>query len=210
MPPRKIKTQRKANTSKQKAIRVSRQRNVDAEKILWKHLCDGRFDGFRFERDFRIEGRVFPFFCRAANLALAIDRETPHGSSPRDYKFDTYLLARGIMVGHFGEEQIRSAPAQVAEQILFSCRNRTNARPSVAINPSAQTSPRDSNTRIAPNPSKRLAWVAGIAIAAILIALIFFLVFEVRRSFQGVSVAQKPLATLTPAPTPTRHCRKTT
>lgn len=204
MPRRRVKAQAKAKSQspKQGRVRKSVLRSTSAERALWKYLRDGALGGFRFERNYRVEGREFPFFCRAAKLAIAIDSETARRPAQRDYRFDTYLLARGIMVGHFSDKGILREAGSVAEQILVSCRSRTTGRQIVPTNHPVQTTLPAASPKIEQSRPLRRAWIAGFGTAAILIVLILFLAFQLSRSIQP-TVAEKPLASLTPAPSRT-------
>jgi adenine-specific DNA-methyltransferase len=53
--------------------RALRQSSTDAERLLWKHLRDRRFDGYKFRRQHPIGLYFADFACDRAKLVIELD-----------------------------------------------------------------------------------------------------------------------------------------
>ena len=83
--------------------RALRQRSADAEALLWKHLRDRRFEGFKFRRQHPCGPYILDFYCAQSRLAIELDGGQHYELSAQAYDARrTALLNReGITVVRF-------------------------------------------------------------------------------------------------------------
>jgi adenine-specific DNA-methyltransferase len=53
--------------------RALRQNQTDAEKAIWRLLCDRQMHGLKFRRQHVINNCILDFYCYAAKLAVELD-----------------------------------------------------------------------------------------------------------------------------------------
>jgi very-short-patch-repair endonuclease len=116
--------------------RYLRKNAPECERILWRHLRNHNFAGYKFRRQHPIDPYVLDFYCPALKLDIELDG-SGHGYSlreKRDQKRDQFLAAQGIAVVRFWNHQIREELDSVLRAIWFAIE-------SCSRNPSPQSSP---------------------------------------------------------------------
>ncbi|KKU29172.1 MAG: hypothetical protein UX80_C0008G0004 [Candidatus Amesbacteria bacterium GW2011_GWA2_47_11b] len=91
------------------------------EKLLWKYLQNKKL-GFKFIRQYSIEGYVVDFYCPAKRLAIELDGNVHFNASQQKYdKYRTrYLEAFNITVVRFHNLGITKNIGKILERITFS------------------------------------------------------------------------------------------
>jgi very-short-patch-repair endonuclease len=106
-----------------------RRNMTEEEKILWQHLRANRLGGFHFRRQQIIGKYVVDFYCHAASLVVELDGGIHVKQVERDKERDEELIARGLEILRFKNEQVRHELANMLAQIADACRARTNLSP---------------------------------------------------------------------------------
>ncbi len=106
-----------------------RRNMTEEEKILWQHLRANRLGGFHFRRQQIIGKYVVDFYCHAASLVVELDGGIHVKQVERDKERDEELIARGLEILRFKNEQVRDELANMLAQIADACRARTNLSP---------------------------------------------------------------------------------
>src|SRR5437867_10619541 len=52
--------------------RLLRKKTTDTERILWRHLRNQNFAGYKFRRQHPLDSYVLDFYCPAAKLAIEL------------------------------------------------------------------------------------------------------------------------------------------
>src|SRR2546426_12805692 len=86
-----------------------RTRATDCERILWRHLRNRNFAGYKFRRQHPIDPYVVDFYCPAAKLAIELDGGGHNYQMGhfRDQKRAEFLASRGIKLLRFWNHQVR-------------------------------------------------------------------------------------------------------
>ena len=116
--------------------RYLRKNATDCERILWRHLRNQNFAGYKFRRQHPIDPYILDFFCPALKLAIELDG-SGHGyplREQRDRTREAFLARQGIAVVRFWNHQIRGELDSVLQAIWFAIGGRLS-------NPSPQSSP---------------------------------------------------------------------
>jgi very-short-patch-repair endonuclease len=96
-----------------------------AEAILWRHLRDRRFDGFKFRRQQPVDQYVVDFFCPAARLVVELDGESHIGKEPHDASRQAYLESQGLLVLRFWNHAVYDDKDAVLDAIWMACSERS-------------------------------------------------------------------------------------
>lgn len=84
-----------------------RQKSTQAEKMLWERLRKENL-GFKFFRQYSVEGYVVDFYCPDKRLAIEIEgsiHNLPDIRKYDDYRFK-YLTAYNIKIVRFSNQEI--------------------------------------------------------------------------------------------------------
>jgi very-short-patch-repair endonuclease len=95
------KRTRPHNPSLYGTARRLRREMTPAEKVLWKHLRNRRFAGFKFRRQQPVDYYVVDFFAPAVWLVVELDGESHVGKDVHDAKRQAYLESQGLRVVRF-------------------------------------------------------------------------------------------------------------
>jgi type I restriction enzyme M protein len=92
------------------------------ERLLWRHLRNRKFAGYKFRRQHPVGGYVLDFFCPEVKLAIELDGsghnyQTGHA---RDQEREEFLALQGIEVLRFWNHQVREELDGVLRAIYFS------------------------------------------------------------------------------------------
>ena len=114
-----------------------RENHTDAERRLWTHLRDQRFEGLKFRRQHPVGGYIVDFYCHEAHLVIELDGGQ-HGEpkiEDRDEARTARLEAMGIKVLRYWNHDVLAR----TEMVLENC-----------MKPSPQPSPRGRGAEVWP------------------------------------------------------------
>jgi very-short-patch-repair endonuclease len=98
-----------------------RNKATEAELILWSCLKDNKL-GYKFIRQYSVEGYVVDFYCPEYRLAVEIDGETH--KKPDQIKYDQYrtklLSAWGIRLIRFWNWEVKNHLTSVLHKIRLA------------------------------------------------------------------------------------------
>ncbi len=106
--------------------RYLRRNATDCERILWRHLRNRNFAGYKFRRQHPIDPYVLDFYCPALKLAIELDG-SGHSYVLRkksDQTREDFLAGKGIAVVRFWNHQIRQELDGVLQAIWLATENR--------------------------------------------------------------------------------------
>lgn len=109
-----------------------RQRQTEAEKLLWYHLRNKRLGGYKFRRQHPIGGYIVDFCCDGAHLVVELDGggHNEPGQIGYDHIRTSKLEERGLHVLRFWNDDVLTDTNQVLEIILATIENLTSPCPS--------------------------------------------------------------------------------
>ena len=93
-----------------------RKRSTDTERYVWRHLRDGRMEGFKFRRQHAIGRYVVDFVNLEKKVVVDLDGGQ-HALDPGDKIRDEWLRAEGYKVLRFWDNQVFSNLEGVLEGI---------------------------------------------------------------------------------------------
>ncbi|KKS95549.1 hypothetical protein A3B05_01730 [Candidatus Giovannonibacteria bacterium RIFCSPLOWO2_01_FULL_43_160] len=96
-----------------------RNKQTEAERILWWHIGDRHLDDNRFFRQYSVGPYILDFYCPKARLAIELDGKTHLPSEQRIYDSERtqYLEANDIKVIRFWNDEIENDLEAVLEKI---------------------------------------------------------------------------------------------
>lgn len=100
--------------------RKLRLKETDAEKELWKHLCNKKINGLRFRRQHPILYFIADFFCPSAKLIVEVDGGVHNIPTQFEYdrNRDYELTAYGLKVLRFTNEEVLNNVDEVIRKII--------------------------------------------------------------------------------------------
>ena len=112
--------------------RLLRKKATDPERILWRHLRDRNFAGYRFRRQHPLDCYILDFYCPATKLAIELDGggHNYRSGQIRDRARSEFLARKGIIVLRFWNHQIRRELDSVLRAIWFALQERCSPNPS--------------------------------------------------------------------------------
>jgi very-short-patch-repair endonuclease len=111
----KIRSRRKAGTAER--ARDLRQRDNQAEALLWLELKRSKLGGYKFTRQFPIGPYFADFCCRRKRLVVEIDG-SQHADSAYDRRRDELMRSRNYSVLRFWNTDVLKHRGPVCETIL--------------------------------------------------------------------------------------------
>jgi len=91
-----------------------RQRETEAEKILWKFLRNKNINGFKFRRQHHIKSYIVDFYCSEKMLSIELDGEIHLNKEQIEHdKFRTEIL------NELGITELRFANTEIIENITL-------------------------------------------------------------------------------------------
>ena len=96
-----------------------RTKQTDAETLLWKLLRNRQLLGFKFRRQHQFGDYIADFYCHEACLVIECDGAVHDGNEQwhHDQKRDAYMIANGLRVLRFTNEQILDNPESLLQEI---------------------------------------------------------------------------------------------
>jgi very-short-patch-repair endonuclease len=104
-------------TSLQSARRL-RQKQTDAERLLWFRLRDRRLAGWKFKRQVPIDRFIVDFFCPDAKLIIELDGGQHDRQQAHDQKRTAVVESKGYLVVRFWNNDVIQNMDGVLEEIL--------------------------------------------------------------------------------------------
>jgi very-short-patch-repair endonuclease len=88
--------------------RQLRARQTAAEELLWQLLRNRQLLGFKFRRQHQFGDYVADFYCREGQLVIECDgtAHEPNEQWQHDRERDAYMLAQGLRILRFRNEQV--------------------------------------------------------------------------------------------------------
>jgi very-short-patch-repair endonuclease len=96
--------------------RMMRAEPTEAERRLWRLLCDRRFNGFKFRRQEQLGSYIVDFVCFEKKLIIEADGGQ-HADNTYDAKRDAWLTSRGFTVLRFWNDEVLRNPRGVQHAI---------------------------------------------------------------------------------------------
>ncbi|MGE0057958.1 MAG: endonuclease domain-containing protein [Dehalococcoidia bacterium] len=99
--------------------RELRSTSTDAERRLWRHLRDRRFEEFKFRREHQIGPYIVDFICVRRGLVIEVDGSQHYNDEglARDRERTRYLEAQGLQVLRFTNVEVLTNTAGVFDVI---------------------------------------------------------------------------------------------
>jgi len=112
--------------------RLLRKKATDTERILWRHLRNRNFAGYKFRRQHPLDCYILDFYCPTAKLAIELDGggHNYRGGQIRDRTRSEFLARKGIIVLRFWNHQVRQELDSVLQAIWFALQERCSSNPS--------------------------------------------------------------------------------
>ncbi|WP_404371796.1 endonuclease domain-containing protein [Sphingomonas sp. MMS24-J45] len=103
-----------------------RRNPTEPEKRLWRALSNSQLDGLKFRRQHVVfeAQAILDFFCPAIGLGIEVDGDTH--DLPYDARRDARLAALGFRIIRFGNSDVISNLAGVAEVISTTASSLPN------------------------------------------------------------------------------------
>ena len=114
-----------------------RKKATEPERILWRHLRNRNFAGYKFRRQHPFEDYVLDFYCPSAKLAIELDGggHNYRAGQIRDQTRSEFLARHGIVVLRFWNHQVRQELDSVLRAIWFGLEQRQKNNPSPSSSP---------------------------------------------------------------------------
>jgi very-short-patch-repair endonuclease len=109
------------NKTGEKTKRKMLRKNMpQAEVILWSKLKDKGLKGYKFRRQYSVEGFVIDFYCPKIKLALEVDGDShfTEGADTRDKERQAIIESFGITFLRFTNKEIYENTDGVLEKIF--------------------------------------------------------------------------------------------
>ncbi len=112
--------------------RLLRKKATEAERILWRHLRNRNFAGYKFRRQHPLDCYIIDFYCPAAKLAIGLDGggHSYRKGQIRDRTRSEFLARRDIAVLRFWNHQVHRELNSVLQAIWFALQERCQNKPS--------------------------------------------------------------------------------
>ena len=111
--------------------RLLRQKATDPERILWRHLRNRNFAGYKFRRQHPFGCYILDFYCPTAKLAIELDGggHNYRAGQIRDRRRSELLARQGITVLRFWNHQVRLELDSVLQAIWFALQQGSLSNP---------------------------------------------------------------------------------
>ena len=117
--------------------RLLRKKATEPERILWRHLRNRNFAGYKFRRQHPFDSYVLDFYCPSAKLAIELDGggHNYRAGQTRDQTRSEFLARHGVFVLRFRSHQVRQELNSVLRAIWFALEERQKNNPSPSSSP---------------------------------------------------------------------------
>jgi len=112
--------------------RLLRERATAPERILWRHLRNRNFAGYKFRRQHPLDPYALDFYCPSTKLAVELDGGGQNYSPGRthDRTRTAFLAQHGILVLRFWNHQVRKELDSLLQAIWLALERRRGKNPS--------------------------------------------------------------------------------
>lgn len=93
---------------------------TDAEKLLWRHLRGGQFDGFKFRRQHPCGQYILDFVCLEARLVIEVDGGQHVRQQMHDQLRTAWLEHKGFRMLRFWNHEVLNDLDSVKEAIWLA------------------------------------------------------------------------------------------
>jgi very-short-patch-repair endonuclease len=107
------------------AAKRLRRNQTDAERVLWFHLRNRRFEGLKFKRQIPIDRYIADFCCSDARLMIELDGGQHATRTQEDANRTKVLEAMGYLVLRFWNNNVLQNIDGVLEEILNTLQHRS-------------------------------------------------------------------------------------
>jgi very-short-patch-repair endonuclease len=90
---------------------------TDAERMVWKHLRNRRFEGYKFRRQVSLGPHVVDFICFEANLIIEVDGGQHSEQRGKDETRTQWLRSQGFTVLRIWNHDVLTQIQSVLEAI---------------------------------------------------------------------------------------------
>ena len=114
-----------------------RKKATEPEQILWRHLRNRNFAGYKFRRQRPFDDYVLDFYCPSAKLAIELDGggHNYRAGQIRDRTRSEFLARHGVTVLRFWNHQVRQELDSVLRSIWFALEEQQKNNPSPSSSP---------------------------------------------------------------------------
>ena len=109
-----------------------RQRQTDAEGLLWHYLRNKQFGGFKFRRQQPIGPYIVDFACMPEKLLVELDGGQHAERAAHDQRRDSFLRAKGYRMLRFWNNEVFENCLGVLERVYEALRNPPPRQPETA------------------------------------------------------------------------------
>ncbi len=99
-----------------------RREMTPAEKILWRELRTNKLNGLHFRRQQIVFGYFADFYCHQHSLIVEADGGVHEIQRDYDADREAYLIAHGLQIIRFTNEEINKDLKGVLQKIVEACR----------------------------------------------------------------------------------------
>ena len=99
-------------------VRVLRAAQADAERLMWRHLCNRQLPGWKFRRQHEIDASIPDFACVDANLIVELDGGQHVERTRYDERRTEALQRMSFRVLRLWNDDVLPASGRVLEQIV--------------------------------------------------------------------------------------------
>jgi very-short-patch-repair endonuclease len=112
--------------------RYLRKHPTKWERLLWRHLRNRNFAGYKFHRQHPLDSYVLDFYCPEGKLAIEPDGggHNYRAGQIRDHTREEFLARQRIDVLRFWNHQVREELDSVLKAIWFALEKRAGNNPS--------------------------------------------------------------------------------
>ena len=114
-----------------------RKKATQPERVLWRHLRNRNFAGYKFRRQHPFDNYVLDFYCPSAKLAIELDGGGHNycAGQTRDRTRSQFLARHGVLVLRFWNHQVRQELDSVVLAIWLALEERRKGNPSPSSSP---------------------------------------------------------------------------
>ena len=110
------------------AAKQLRQRQTDAEAVLWNALRNSRLHGLKFRRQYPVGKFVLDFFCRSCNLVIEVDGGIHDELQERDEERTRVLESYGYNVLRITNDEVLNDLENVLNRIATTAQHQSLSR----------------------------------------------------------------------------------
>jgi very-short-patch-repair endonuclease len=108
---------------------------TDAEQLLWRHLRNREFGGWKFRRQHPVGPFIVDFICLDKNVVIEVDGGQHDDNKELDLQRSAYLTMMGYTVIRFWNNEVMQETEAVLEAILGVISNDVQNSPSPQPSP---------------------------------------------------------------------------